>query len=210
MFNFFFSTNLTKSMNMNFNDLTKLSNFISQFNSYESFYEFMMILKALPTIDELEDLTKSNKNLYFFEFLQTEGYFKLHSPINKYNLFVSACLYGSVDIAMLIFENDVDLESVKGLMLNYLSLTGTETDYIIFKKIWEKNQIYFNEIETETLFFSILKSSNIEFIKWFYSLDLIDFSNIEIKNKIITEIISFGKNKKNFLIDLLFYAISHK
>lgn len=130
---------------MKFKDLDSVSNFekilniVSCFESYESFYEFMMILKSIPTMAQVDEWAKSNLNLNYFEFLKSQGYFKLLDPVQKYHLFTTACSHDAVDIAMLIFNyTDIDLEGVKELMLNYLVQVGTDTEYIIFRKIWEK------------------------------------------------------------------------
>jgi hypothetical protein len=201
---------------MNFKDLNSLSNFnnftsiddlkkfiniVSQFESFESFYEFMMILKSIPTIIQIDDWAKSNTNLYFFEFIQSNGYFKLLDPIQKYHLFVTACSHNSIDIAMLILNHtDIDLEGVKELMLNYLVQVGTNIEYVIFRKIWEKNLIHFHPEEIEEIFFSILKTYNLEFVEWFCSLNQIDFNNHRIKEKIGNEILANVESKSDFEI----------
>lgn len=184
----------------NRNDLKKFFNIISQFDSYESFYKFMITLKSIPTVNQIDEWTKSNSNLFFFEFLQSQGYFKLLDPIQKYQLFVTACSYDSIDIAMLILNNDIDLEGVKKLMLNYLIQVGYNTEYIIFRQIWEKNIIHFNLEEIETIFFNILKTSNLEFVEWFYSLNLINFKNLRIKEKIGYEILENAENASDFAV----------
>lgn len=182
-------------------DLQKFLNLVSQFESYESFYEFMMILKSIPTIEQIDEWAKSNTNLYFFEFLQSNGYFKLLDPIQKYHLFVTACSHNSVDIAMLILnQTDIDLEGVKELMLNYLVQVGTNVEYVIFRKIWEKNIIHFSQEEIEEIFFSIFKTLNQEFIEWFCSLNQIDLKNQRIKDKISNEILSNAESKSDFEI----------
>jgi hypothetical protein len=182
-------------------DLQKFLNVVSQFESYESFFEFMKILKSIPTIEQIDELVKSNTNLCFFEFLKTNGYFKLLDPIQKYHLFVTACSYNSIDIAMLILNcPDIDLEGVKELMLNYLVKVGTNVEYIIFRKIWEKNIIHFNQEKIEEIFFSIFKTLNLKFIEWFCSLNQIDLKNQRIKNKISNEILSNAVSKSDFEI----------
>lgn len=182
-------------------DLKKFLNIVSQFESYESFYEFIMILKSIPTITQVDEWAKFNSNLYFFEFLKSQGYFKLLDPIQKYHLFTTACSHDSVDIAMLIFNNtDIDLEGVKELMLNYMVQVGSNTEYIIFRKIWEKNLINFNPEEIEEIFFSILKTSNLEFVEWFCSLNLIDFKNKRIKDKIGYEILENAGTTSDFKV----------
>lgn len=190
---------------MKFKDLDSVSNFekilniVSCFESYESFYEFMMILKSIPTMAQVDEWAKSNLNLNYFEFLKSQGYFKLLDPVQKYHLFTTACSHDAVDIAMLIFNyTDIDLEGVKELMLNYLVQVGTDTEYIIFRKIWEKNKIHFNPEEIEEIFFSILKTSNLEFIQWLFHLNLIDLSDKKIKDKIGYEILTKAETNSDF------------
>lgn len=182
-------------------DLKKFLNIISQFESFESFYEFMMILKSIPSVSQVDELAKCNSNLNFFEFLKSNGYFKLLDSIQKYHLFVTACSHNSIDIAMLILNcPDIDLEGVKELMLYYLVQVGTDVEYVIFRKIWEKNIIHFSFEEIEEIFFSILKTSNLEFVQWFYSLNQIDLKNQKIKDKISNEILSNAESKSDFEI----------
>lgn len=184
----------------NIDDLKFFLNIVSQFKSYESFFEFMMVLKSIPTVAQIDEWAKYNKNLYFFEFLQSNGYFKLLTPIQKYNLFATACSHNSVDIAMLIFNNDIDLEGVKELLLNYLVQVGTNVEYVIFRKIWEINIIHFNLEEIEEIFFSILKTSNLEFVEWFCSLNPVDLKNKRIKEKIGYEILENAVNASDFAV----------
>lgn len=190
-----------------FNDLIDLSNFkthdeinniINKFDSIDKFYEFMEIMKTIPVVKDVDELAKSNSNLSLFESLQSQGYFVLLNPIQKYHLFATACAYDSIDIAILIFNNEVDLEGIKGLMINYFAEVGTNTEYIMFRKIWEKNIINFNLDEKEKIFFSILKSSNLEFIEWFCSLNQINLNNYQIKNKIGTDVLANASNLQDF------------
>jgi len=188
--------NLTNFTNLK--ELETFINFVNKFDSYESFFKFMMIMKTIPTIEQIDNLAKSNDNLPIFESLQTQGYFKLLCPIQKYHLFVSACSHDSIDIAMLIFNNNIDLEGVKELMLNYLAQVGGNVEYIIFRNIWEKKVIDFNPNEIEEIFFSILKSSNLEFAEWFCSLNLIDLNVDKIKQKIGLEILASANNLDDY------------
>lgn len=182
-------------------DLEKFLNIVSHFESFESFYEFMMILKSIPNIAQIDEWAKSNSNLYFFEFLQSNGYFKLLDPIQKYHLFVTACSHNSIDIALLILnQTNIDLEGVKELMLNYLVQVGTDVEYVIFRKIWEKNIIHFSLEEIEEILFSIFKTSNLEFVEWFCSLNQIDFLDLRIKEKITNEILANAESKSDFKI----------
>lgn len=182
-------------------DLKKILNIFLQFESCESFYEFMMILELIPTVSQVDEWAKSNSNLYFFEFLKSQGYFKLLDPIQKYHLFTTACSHNSINIAMLIFNNtDIDLEGVKELMLNYMVQVGSNTEYIIFRKIWEENLIHFSTEEIEEIFFSILKTSNLEFVEWFCSLNPVDFKNKRIKDKIGYEILENAETTTDFKV----------
>jgi hypothetical protein len=184
----------------NLNQLETFFNLLKNFDSFEDFVKFMMIMKNIPTLQQIDNLTKSNKNLKIFESLQSQGYFKLLSPIQKYHLFVSACSHNSIDIAMLIFNNDVDLEGVKELMLNYFIQICSNTEYIIFRKIWEKNIINFNTEEIEEIFFSILKCSNLEFVEWFCSLNLININDNRIQNKIASDVLANANNYDDYII----------
>jgi hypothetical protein len=184
----------------NLNQLETFFNLLKNFDSFEDFVKFMMIMKNIPTLQQIDNLTKSNKNLKIFESLQSQGYFKLLSPIQKYHLFVSACSHNSIDIAMLIFNNNVDLEGVKELMLNYFIQICSNTEYIIFRKIWEKNIISFNTEEIEEIFFSILKCSNLEFVEWFCSLNLININDNRIQNKIASDVLANANNYDDYMI----------
>lgn len=190
----------------NFTDFTdfalseKFINIINKFDSLERLFEFMIIMISIPSIEQIDYLTKSNENLSIFECLQSQGYFKLLSPIQKYHLFVTACSFDSIDIAMLIFNNNVDLIGVKELMLNYLAPVGGNVEYVIFRNIWEKNVINFNFDEIEEIFFSILKSSNLEFIEWFFNLNIINYNDIKIKKKIGLDVLTHANNYDDFII----------
>lgn len=212
-FNFNFNYNLTNLLNLSdfsdFSDLYKQTNsaefqtynyLLNSFDSYESFCKFMNVIKSIPTIEQIDNLTKSNDNLKMFEIMESYGYFKLLNPIQKYHLFVSACSYDSIDIAMLIFNNDIDLEGVKEFMIKYLVQVGTNTEYMIFRKIWEKKIINFNLEEINEIFFSILKSSNLEFVEWFCSLNLININDDEIKKKIASDILANACDYQDFIV----------
>ena len=207
--------NFTRNQNLNLEDLNYLSNlynfknldelktfinFFQNFDSYESFYKFMTSIKSIPTIEQIDNLTKSNENFNKFEFIESQGYFKLLNPIQKYHLFVTACSHDSIDIAMLIFNNDIDLEGVKELMLKYLVPVGGNTEYMIFRKIWEKKLINFNLEEIEEIFFLILKTSNLEFVEWFCSLNLININDDKIKEKIGSDILANAVDYQDFMV----------
>jgi hypothetical protein len=187
----------------NYDDLVKFINIIKQFDSYEKLFQFISIMKSIPTISQVTELTHSNTNLNIFEVLKSQGYFNLLDPIQKYHLFVEACSHDSIDICMLIFSTSIDLEGVKEFMQNYLVQVGTNTEYIIFRKIWEKNIIQFNQQEIEEMFFYILKTSNIDFIEWIFSLNLINLRDNRIKKQIGTEILTNTNNNNDFKIAIL-------
>lgn len=180
------------------NDLEKLINLIKQFETYDKFCEFMLIMKSIPTVKEITELTHTNTNLFFFEFLKSSGYFNLLGEEQKYHLFVEACSHDSIDIAMLIFSTLIDLEGVKEFISNYLAQVATSTEYIIFRKIWEINIVQFNQEEIEEMFFHILGSSNLEFIEWFCSLNLIDLKDTRIKEKIGWDILDKATNNDDY------------
>ncbi len=153
------------------------------------FFEFLEIMKSIPKPDEIDNLCKSNINYFYLDNLASQGYFKLLSPIQKYHLFATACAYESVDIAMLLYKNDIDLEGVKELMLNFLAEVGSNSEYVIFRWLWEKNEIIFNQEEINDCFIKILKSSNLEFVEWMCSQNnLINWEDSLIKERIINEV----------------------
>lgn len=182
----------------NYSNFEKFFYLINQFETYEKFCEFMKIMCSIPTVEQVCKLTHQNENLNLFEELKTYGYFNLLDTVQKYHLFVEACSHDSIDIAMLIFSTSIDLEGVKEFMSNYLVQVGTTTEYIIFRKIWEKNIIVFNQEEIEEMGICILKTSNIEFIEWFCSLNLIDFNNNKIKNKIGFDVLDKASNYNDY------------
>lgn len=182
----------------NIDDLEKFIDLIAQFDTCDKFIKFMNIIKFIPTIKEITEFTHINDNLFFFEFLKTSGYFNLLDPTQKYHLFVEACSHDAIDIAMVIFSTSIDLEGVKEFMQNYLAQVATSTEYMIFRKIWEKNIIQFNRDEIEDMFFHILKSSNLEFIEWFCSLNLIDLKDKKIKDKMGWDILNKATNNDDY------------
>jgi hypothetical protein len=164
------------------------------------FFEFLEIMKNLPTQNEIDKLCQSNINFFYLEYLATCGYFKLLNPVQKYHLFSTACAYESIDIAILLYKNQVDIEGVKGLMLNFLAEVGTNSEYVLFRWIWEKNEIEFDKKDILECFIKILKTNNLEFAEWFFSLDIIDFSNYELKNKIGNEVLEDANTHDDYLI----------
>ena len=182
----------------NLDNLDKFINLICQFDTYDKFVQFVDIMKYIPNVKQITKLTHTNTNLFFFEFLKSSGYFNLLNEEQKYHLFVEACSHDSIDIAMLIFSTSIDLDGVREFMQNYLVQVATCTEYMIFRKIWEKNVIQFTYTEIEEMFFHILKSSNLEFIEWVCSLNLIDLMNDNIKEKIGWVILDKASNNDDY------------
>ena len=165
------------------------------------FIEFIEIMKNIPKPDDIDELCKSNINYYYLDNLASQGYFKLLCPIQKYHLFSTACAYESVDIAMLLFKNNLDMEGVKGLMLNFMAEVGSNCEYVIFRCIWEKNQINFTQEEINDCFIKILKSGNLEFVEWFCSQsNIIDWNDKSIRERIVFEVLEYFDCIEDFLI----------
>ena len=192
---------------LNQDDLEKFINLVEQFDSYEKFYKFMEIMKSIPNILQISDLTITNSNLPIFEFLQSQNYFNLLSIEQKYMLFLKACLYNSLDIALLIFISSTNLLAIKEFMKKYLAQIGNNMEYLFFKKIWEKNIIVFNQEEIDEMFFFILKTSNLEFIEWFYSLNLINLKDEIIIKKIGFEILDNASNSDDFIVAIFICSL---
>ena len=133
----------------------------TDFNEFNKFIKLIEIIKNIPTLEQIDELCKYNTFLSPIENLSSQGYFKLLTPIQKYHLFATACAHESVDIAMLLYKNDIDMKGVKELMLNYMVEVGSDSDYIIFRWIWEKNQINFTKNEITDCLIKILKSGNL-------------------------------------------------
>jgi hypothetical protein len=164
------------------------------------FFEFIKIMNNIPKPDQIDELCKANENFVYLDNLASQGYFKLLTPIQKYHLFTTACAYDSIDIAMLLYKNNIDMEGVKELMLNFMAEVGSNSEYVIFRWIWEKNQIDFSKDEIYSCFIKILKSGNLEFVEWFCSLScLIDWNDIEIKARIGDEVLEFTDSKEDYL-----------
>ena len=165
------------------------------------FFEFIKIMNNIPKPDQIDELCKSNENFFYLDNLSSQGYFKLLTPIQKYHLFATACVYDSIDIAMLLYKNDIDMEGVKELMLNFMAEVGSNSEYVIFRWIWEKNQIDFSKDEIDNCFIKILKSGNLEFVEWFCSLSyLIDWNDKEIKARIGSEVLEFTDSVEDYLV----------
>ena len=163
------------------------------------FYEFLEIMKTIPKPDFIDNLCKNNQNLVHLEKIATIGYFKLLNPIQIYHLFTTACGYESVDIAMLLYMNDIDKDAVKEFMINFLAEVGGNTEYVLFRWIFEKNEINFTKEEFEECFVKILKVNNLEFADWIYSLNFINIKNDKIKNQLAIELLSIANNNQSFL-----------
>ena len=71
---------------------------------------------------------------------------------------------------------------------------------MIFRKIWEKKLINFNLEEIEEIFFLILKTSNLEFVEWFCSLNLININDDKIKEKIGSDILANAVDYQDFMV----------
>ena len=144
-------------------------------------------------------MTESNNNLKDFEYLESIGYLEMLSPMDRYHLFVSACGYDSADIAMCIYRIGVEQDALKEFMINYLSEIGGSTEFLVFRWIWNKNQIKFNTEELNQIGINILNSGNIDFVEWFYSFELIDLNNVEFK-KLVGEVLSKADKYEDYQI----------
>lgn len=173
----------------------------TDFNEFNKFIKLIEIMKSIPTLEQMDELCKYNIFLSPIENLSSQGYFKLLTRIQKYHLFATACAHESVDIAMLLYKNDIDMEGVKELMLNYMAEVGSDSNYIIFRWIWEKNQINFTIDEITDCLIKILKSRNLEFIEWFCSLaNTVDWYNSILKERIGNEVLEFADSKKDYMV----------
>jgi len=167
---------------------------------FDKFIEFLQIMEKIPKINDIDELCKNNNNLIYLNYLSSLGYFKLLCPIQKYHLFSTACAHNSIDIAILLYKNNIDFYALKEFMLNYLAVNSSDSDYVIFRWIWEKKQIIFSNEDNIDFLIKILKAGNLEFIEWFCSLNIINYSNINIKNKIINEVLNFANSQKDYLV----------
>lgn len=154
-----------------------------------NFFDFLEIIKNLPKPNQIDELCESDDNFNLLKNLASWGYFKLLSPTQKYELFVTACAHESVDIAMLLYNNDIDMIGVKNLMMNFMAEVGSNSEYVIFRWIWENNSISFNKDEINDCFIKILKSANLDFIKWFGSQS-IDWNDSNLKIRIGNEVLN--------------------
>ena len=163
---------------------------MENFEDFEKLWQFIEIMKLIPLPNQIDELCKSNLNLPIIEKLASGGYFKLLSSIQIYHLFVTACGYESVDIAMVLYNNSIDMDALKEFIVNFFTEVGGNSEYIMFRWIWEKNQIQFSPDELELCFINIIKTANIEFIEWFCGLNMIDLDSLNIKQFISGEILS--------------------
>ena len=169
--------------------------------NFENFFDFIEIIKNLPKPNEVDELCKSNLNFFYLDYLSSLEYFKLLTPIQIYHLFSTACAYESIDIAMLLYKNNIDMIGVKELMINFMAEVGSDSEYVLFRWIWEKNNIVFTNNEINECLIKILKTGNIEFIEWFLSIpDIIKWNNLNLKKQIANEILETASYKKDFII----------
>lgn len=164
------------------------------------FFEFIEIMKLIPKPEQIDQLCKSNINFIYLENLSSYGYFKLLSPIQKYHLFSTACAYESIDIAMMLYKNDIDLDALKELMINFMADVGSNSEYVIFRWIWEQNSINFTQDEIIDCLIKIFKSGNIEFAEWFCSQISVDWEDKLLKQKIINEILHQADSSDDYLM----------
>ncbi len=167
------------------------------------FFDFLEIMENIPKPQDIDELVKSNENFAYLDMLASEGYFKLLSSMQKYHLFTTACAYQSFDIAILLYKNKINSEALRVFMINFLTEQGSSTDYMVFRWICEKKKIIFSQEEIIKCFFNILKSSNVEFVEWFCSSDLvkqIDLLDLDVKQQIGLEILSNAESHSDYQI----------
>lgn len=164
------------------------------------FLKFIELMKTIPMPEEIEELCKSNTNFVYLDNLASQGYFKLLTPIQIYNLFTTACAYESIDIAMLLYKNNIDMEGVKELMVGFMTEVGSNSEYVIFRWIWEKKQIKLSQDEINDCLINILKSGNLEFADWFCSLPNVINSNNNIKQRIVNEVLKYSNSKEDYIL----------
>ena len=175
----------------------------TDFNEFNKFNKLIEIMRSIPMLEQMDELCKYNINFQPIENLASQGYFKLLTPIQKYHLFATACAHASIDIVMLLYKNDIDMEGVKELMLNYMAEVGSDSEYIIFRWIWEKNEINFTKDEIDDCLIKIFKSGNLEFVEWFCSLsnpNIIDWNDSDLKKRIGYEVLEFVDSKEDYII----------
>lgn len=167
-----------------------------------NFYNFMEIMKELPTLQQLDEYCKNDSYIGLFEYLESIEYFKLLTPIQKYHLFTTACGHNSYLIAKILYNNDIDYEGLIVFMINYFAEIGQNNEFNMFKWIWSFGKIQLSIDEENECFIKILKSGNLDFAQWFYSLKLININSEKLKNRIYNEFLL----NANCYID---YKISH-
>ena len=161
--------------------------------------DFFKIIENMPTIDEFDELCKSDLNLSYLNNFEDYGYLNLLTPLQKYHLFTTACGYESVNIALLLCKNNIDNNALKEFMINFLSEVGGSNEFIIFKYIFEKKEINFSFDELNKCFYNIIKTCNLDFIEWFYSLNLINLNNDDTK-KMISEVLKDAHYYEDFIV----------
>jgi|688.fasta_scaffold1067645_1 hypothetical protein len=114
--NFNENLNLEDLEDLNYSNNFELINLIQKFDSFDSFCKFMLIMKSIPTFEQISKLASSDENFKFFSLIQSNGYFKLINLRQKFELFKLACLNNSNNIAVLIFNNaycDLNSEEIE-------------------------------------------------------------------------------------------------
>jgi len=182
---------------------------------YDSFYEQYM--KEYQEINEenlkkefyirVDELTKDDKNYPIFFMLNASNYLKIFTDDQIYFLFVSSCLHHSYNIMKILLTTNFSRDGLKNFMIVYLSEVN---EYAIFKWIYEKYNITFNDSQNEQILFNIIKTNNIKFLKWFLDKNIINFNKssfyeggfITLKDKIFN-IIENNKINENIKIIIL-------
>ena len=152
-------------------DLIAFEELIKKFNDNELNNNKLPI--GLPTYRELNELVKFDSNVCYIDELIKMNYFDSFTQDEKYEIFSSACGYSSEDIVKKLYFIGLDYYMLKPLMVNYMAETG---EFNLFKWIYEQDNILFSDYEIDECFFLIVQSGNIEFIKWFYKLGLINLN----------------------------------
>jgi len=107
----------------------------------------------------------------------------------------------------ILLTTNFSRDGLKNFMIVYLSEVN---EYAIFKWIYEKYNITFNDSQNEQILFNIIKTNNIKFLKWFLDKNIINFNKssfyeggfITLKDKIFN-IIENNKINENIKIIIL-------
>ena len=182
---------------------------------YDSFCEQYM--KEFQEINEenlkkefynrIDELTKDDKNYPIFFMLNASNYLKIFTDDQIYFLFVSSCLNHSYNIMKILLTTNFSRDGLKNFMIVYLSEVN---EYAIFKWIYEKYNIIFNDSENDKILFNIIKTNNIKFLKWFLEKNIINFNKnsfyeggfVTLKDKILN-IVENNKINENIKIIVL-------